>query len=289
MGDMYWDNRPLANDYLHLTVKLGFHCPYLMDEVLALAAAHKSTMLQGASQYSYRREATQLQTRAVAQFNATDPVTHERDPLSIFFFSSLLGQHVLYDTFSSEIDLPSMLDQFVHCLGLHRGIRTIVSRSFPSILAQLREHQGPDSVMERELLPLDLMGDPGDECATLTRMLRQYDFEPSVAEVYRQAVDALQRMFDTQRDFLSRRHIVVQEWPVRVSQGYVGLLAQRRPEALVILAYYGLLLHYARHYWAVAGAGRFLIQSITTHLGSYWYEWLEMPNRMLEALETFGT
>lgn len=292
MGDAFHDSQWVGRDYLGLAVKLGFAAPYLMDVILAVAAAHKSTTLQGATQDFYRREATRLQTRALAQFNAIQPDIEEKDSLSIFIFSSLLGQHVLFDTFSSQTDFPTVLDRFVHCLGLHRGIRTIVTRSHPSILAQLREHQGPDSVMAQEMGPPYVTSDRGDDCAALTELIQRSDLGPMETEVYSRAVDTLQQMFDNQRNLhLSsyRRVRVVQEWPVRVSVDYVNLLAQRRPEALIILAYYAMLLYNARFYWSVVGAGCFLIESITAHLGSYWAEWLDAPNKMLESSDQYDT
>ncbi|KAI9899739.1 hypothetical protein N3K66_006200 [Trichothecium roseum] len=281
MKDAFYNSEALNITYSKLIVTLGYSSPYLMDEIIGLAAAHRSTTVQDdSSRDFYRQEATRLQTRALAQFNAIQPI-EKQHALSVFMFSTLLGQHVLFDTFSSGSDFSSVLDRFVDCLSLHRGIRTIVSELYPSIIAQLEELDGPDSAMAREMGVGARTMDGGDDCSPLVDMLRQSNLSSTEAEAYDHAVDALQQMFNNQRGSSHQRYTVVQAWPVRVSVDYVHLLAQRRPESLIILAFYGILLHKARESWTVAGAGRFLVESITSHLGSYWAGWLKIPNKML--------
>lgn len=288
MSNMFYGGESLAAEHRELSVKLALASQYLMDEILALAAAHKSTLVDGSSRSFYRRESMELQTRALDRFNSDSPDIGGDNALSIFIFSSCLGQHVLFDAFSDLTDLPTVLDRFVGCLKLHRGIRTIVGSSFHLILAQLREQHSPNLAMGHEMLAMSTTDKPGDECSALVTLIQETDLRPVEEKAYEHAVAALQKMFDNLRNADASSHIersAVQEWPVRVSVDYVNLLAQRRPEALIILAYYAMLLHKARSYWAVAGAGRFLIQSITAHLGPYWAEWLDMPNKMLEDSE----
>lgn len=71
----------------------------------------------------------------------------------------------------------------------------------------------------------------------------------STVEVHQPIVETCRATHSYHGSTSSRRIIVVQEWPVRLPVGYVDLLEQRRPEVLVILAYYGVLLHRARDYW----------------------------------------
>ncbi len=126
---------------------------------------------------------------------------------------------------------------------------------------------------------------PGAECAGLMELLGRSELSQSASQACRSAVADLQHMLDSQRAAApvsgNRRIVAVQEWPVRVPKDYINLVAQRRPEALAILAYYSVLLHRARDYWVVGDAGEFLIRSITDYLGAYWADWLEWPNAML--------
>lgn len=255
----------------------AYRASYLMDEMIALAAAHKSVTSDSMQEF-YQSEATRLQTRALAGFNAVRAEVSDENCMELFWFSALLGQHVMFDTFSSLTDLSTVLDRFVQCLGLHKGIRTISSHSFPKM--QEHVHQQLNDLASQDLTRLDF-SNGGDECACLLDLCEK----SGLGQACRKDILTLQKMLDTQNSpkfSQTRRVIVTQEWLVRVSVEFVALVEQRRPEALVILAYYGVLLHQARDFWAIRDSGSFLIRSITNHLGSYWAPWLQWPGSMLE-------
>ena len=245
--------------------------PYLMDELLALAAAHKST-LPGERRDLYRTESTRLQTRALAGFRQEQAMAVER-PLATFTFSAMLGQHVLFDAFSDATDLPAALDKFAQCVRLHHGIRTIAGQHWEKIRETLPSNQlyrATNSIVTT-----------GTECDEICGHLRRSNICKETLETYEATVKILQYMFDTIRSWPDRRIVVAQEWSVRVSWDYILLVQQRRPEAMVILAYYAVLLHYGRDYWAIGDSGKFLIQSISSHLGDYWSDWLRWPNQVV--------
>lgn len=108
-------------------------------------------------------------------------------------------------------------------------------------------------------------------------------------KAYRQAIKALQSALDGQDSIASSRsryYVAVQDWLVRVPVGYVTLVEQRRPETLVVLAHYAVILHCARGYWSVGGgSGRRLVGLISGYLGSYWGDWVELPREMVESRE----
>ena len=263
----------------HLTkmvMKEAFRTPYLMDQLLALAAVHLSSTAVGDRKEFYMTEATRLQTRAISHFNAEKPEVSEDNYLAIFVFSAYLGQHALFEAFSTRRDFSTVLDKFIHCLGLHRGVRTVAANSWPRIQTVLK-------VERIDLRPASAFM-PDDCCNCLLEMIDRSDLSQDGKEACLNAVECLQHMFDYHLpNGLSpeRRASAFQEWPVRVSIEYVDLLNQRKPEALVILAYYAVLLHYNRGHWAVGDVGSFFICAITTHLGTYWARWLEWPNEVL--------
>jgi len=277
---------PEAEGMMRQTVREAFTTPFLMDELLAVSAAHRSTLPDAGHRDYYRLEATRLQTRALTQFNAAAATVSDENGLAMFLFSTFLGQHVLFDTFSSHRDLVALLDKLVQCLSLHRGIAVIADRFWPAIRDHVPHHFGADTGHHQ--LPASEADGRGTECTGLLGRLGRSELSSASREACRAAVEALQRMLDSQRAAqapASRRLIAVQEWPVRVPGGYIDLLAQQRPEALVVLAYYSVLLHRARDFWIVGEAGSFLIRAIGQHLGAYWADWLEWPNRMLVLSE----
>jgi hypothetical protein len=259
----------------------------------------------------YRTESTRLQTRALALYSAII-AREEQEPshhllVPIFLFSTFLGQHVLYDTFSfyngnTNLDhsLAAFLDQLVHCLGLHRGIAAVAGRSWPTLMSELRARLGPDA---NSFSPentnvngnMSATTPAGRECAMLRSRITGdgsdgsgggSEMSSTSREACCAAVDALRQMFDAQSrpgGDGNQLFIGVQKWLVCVPGDYINLLARRQPEALVVLAYYAVMLHQARDHWVAGNAGCALIRSIVGHLGGYWSEWLEWPMSILRS------
>ncbi|KAK3682408.1 hypothetical protein B0T22DRAFT_494126 [Podospora appendiculata] len=271
---------PDAETFVQLATQEAYATPFLMDELLALLAAPAFQVLL------LPHEATRLQTRALGQFNAAQTDVSDNNCLVVFLFSTLLGQHVLFEAFSLQGDLEALLDKFVQCLGLHRGIAAIAGRSWPTLQTLMPFGRFGTHTRDRSLAAT---ATAGSECAGLLEQLRgRSQLSAPARQACCAAVEVLQDMFDLQSAPGSelqagRRIIAVQEWSVRVSGEYISLLAQRQPEALVVLAYYSVLLHHARDYWAVGNAGGFIIRSVGEYLGADWDEWLVWPNYMLHV------
>jgi len=76
----------------------------------------------------------------------------------------------------------------------------------------------------------------------------------------------------------------VTAWPITISAEYTELLNERKPEALIVMAYFSILLHTRRSFWAVGDAGKFLLTAVEEFLGDAWAEWLIVPRRMVPRL-----
>lgn len=96
---------------LHFIVKHVVTTPYLMYEILAIAASHLGH-LNPAQQQSYWDESASLQTQALSLFN-NDPFDVQADNcVSKLLFSSFLGIHVLFNAVSSSDGDADLLDKF---------------------------------------------------------------------------------------------------------------------------------------------------------------------------------
>ncbi|CAH0057743.1 unnamed protein product [Clonostachys solani] len=270
-------HNPALDKFLELAFSEAYQMPYLMDEMLAFAAAHKSTLLTGDLQHLYRTESIRLQTRAVSQVDFDRP--SDSGSLAPFLFSTFLGQHVLFDVFSSTLDFAKSLDKLIQCFSLHHGIRSTASKSWETVRHLMYSDPSVDYTVSETLVPLTT---EGSHCDGLVDHLEHSGLEQQVLATYTQTVKVLQYLFDSVHSSDTRRMTALQEWPIRISTEYIQLLQQRRPEALVVLAYYGVLLHYAREYWAVGDSGRVLVSSISSHLGDYWSDWLTWPQQEVE-------
>jgi hypothetical protein len=65
-------------------------------------------------------------------------------------------------------------------------------------------------------------------------------------------------------------------WPLLVSQRFIDLLVLRRPVALIILAYYGVILHTC-NVWIAGDSGKNIVYAVNRYLGPRWHSWLRWP------------
>ncbi|GIZ46190.1 hypothetical protein CKM354_000932600 [Cercospora kikuchii] len=267
-----------------IAVQRAADAPYLMDEVLAFTAFHLAHCYP-ASTSCLGYIATELQTRALASFAQARDRTHNREPSSTlprYLFAGILGRHVLADTLAHHrSDFHSFIDPLVDCFNLNRGMTAVHTPT--------EEHlRDPD--IEPFVKPVldarDNIASPGAECASLQGLMDESDLGEVSKEACRKAIDLLQSAFDIcnnldEDDYLQ----AVSAFSVKIEADFVDVLRKYRPEALVILAYYGILFHRCWNFWAFCDAGSSVIHAIAGHLGSYWQDALAWP---LQELETAG-
>jgi hypothetical protein len=257
------------------TIKAALSAPYLMQEILALSALHLS-VLQPAQREFYHHQASGLQTRALAISNSSHLEVDAENCIPIAIFSSLLAMHSLCDVVSGPTnDYGNFLNGFIHCLDVHRGIRAITSHSWH--LLRQSEFREVLAVDEEKRNTNDMIG---KECDELRALLSSADIGSASMKACETAIDHLQRTFDRERMSNGRDNTFV-SWLVLVPTEYMDLVIKRSPEALLILAHYAVVLHAHRGDWFIGEGGRYSINSISRHLGSYWAKWMAWPNSVL--------
>lgn len=256
-----------------------------MYEILSLSAFqlsfknHEKTSL-------YLTEATALQEQALTLFNASNRTINQENVIPAFLFSAVLGLHYFSDSFSSPSpDIDSFLDRLVQSIRILRGVRATMGDSWEYIKQSdisilLHTYEGP-------------VEDRNDHVTHAFENL-QVKFSQShtlsafESKVYCEAIDRLIWVYNSQpqNSIIDGRQAsrIVTTWPITISAEYTELLSERKPEALVVLAYFSILLHGSRSFWAVGDAGRFLLTVIEGYLGEDWGEWLREPRRMVPPL-----
>ncbi|KAJ0346634.1 hypothetical protein COL154_008499 [Colletotrichum chrysophilum] len=265
---------------LDMSMEAALGAPYLMDIMLSHAAMHLAeTETDPARAEVYHQHAAQLQTRGLMLFNEAKEEVSEDTCIPMFLFSSTVGTQVLCETLrTNRDDFNAFLDQFAWYLSLHRGVSAVTGRSW-HIIRQSGAKEFIDFLEARQphaQVP---------EMDAIHRMLDQADLGPASLEACRAAAEVLRHAYAIYRSISERsshQSSGVMAFGVRITTGFIDVLKQRRPEALVILAYYAVLLHWCRGYWVFCDAGQFMIRSISAHLGDYWSEWLAFPNSVLE-------
>lgn len=261
--------------------------PYVMHSVLALSAYHLSVVHPPERRAFYRDLAVQLQTDALSLFNSIDLArfgdsVEKRVP--VFIFSCVLGFHALCDTMTHrDPGFEEALGRYVAYVRLHRGMHTVMHGYWD----QLRKTEL--KVIFDEMVPLWFkVTAEGHECDDIRAKIAAADLDDEERKAMQAAVDLLQWVFDA-RPIQSRAYVLC-SFVAMVSPPFVRMLEALRPEALAILAYYFLGMHYCSDVWNFGGAGRHFLTVIAEHFrGGEWYAWVEPPYRKLqESLEAAG-
>ncbi|KAJ3580051.1 hypothetical protein NPX13_g513 [Xylaria arbuscula] len=118
--------RNLRDTVANMLLRTALDTPFLMHEVLAFSARHLSTIDSNDFQY-YHCLSLELQTKAIALYNADGSYADQQTCVASLLFSSLLARHTLIDVLAlRHLDFSSFLDRFVQCVRIHRGKRAIV-------------------------------------------------------------------------------------------------------------------------------------------------------------------
>lgn len=263
-------------------MKHSLTAPYLINELLAIAALHLSTISARRRDF-YRHHAIQLQTHALRIFHEMNSEVNSATVVPLFLFTSFLGLHMLCDTLINRGgNFDEFLDSFVHYLRVHRGTRTVIGAHW-GLLAETPLWP----ILENQTSRLNQQTSVDLQCSRLFELIQTSGLDPSTSRNYKETIESLRLAKAPSQNGLTSLGIFT--WPVVVPLEYIDLLANRKPEALVILSHYAVLLHSRRDTWMFRDAGQFMIQSINQQLGPEWADWLAGPNFALASCSTTGT
>ncbi|KAI9369851.1 hypothetical protein BJX61DRAFT_545193 [Aspergillus egyptiacus] len=268
--------------WLSQAIGQAIAAPYLANEMLAFSALHLSIIRPHKRDF-YHYHAAQLQTQALAIFKETNPVVTQETSIPLFLFSSIIGIHMFCETVlvNRESDFTQFLPQFAHYIRLHHGVRTIINESW----SMLRYNPIFQPMLEKGMALYGLEGPLGPGCQKLLQLITAANLGTELTETYRHCIKSLQACIHATNDRNAELGRIngVMTWPILVELDYSELLKERRPEALVILAHFAVLLHRFRDSWLFGDSGRFVIEQVTRYLGEEWEEWLAWPNEVLRS------
>lgn len=275
--------QPVSRLVRELAVRHAVTSPFLMHQILAFAARHRGSEAgeghgHGRGRF-YRRLAAELQTQAISLFGRVDlqgatTAVH----VSIFLFSSFLGIHDLCDALSLRPagGFPEFMERYLAYVHLHRGVHKVIVGSW-------------DNLRESELRPVLDAGEEmwwatgtGHECDDIrTRIQAAEGLSAEHKEACCQSIRHLQWVFAARPRIETRMNALL-AWVPMLQEGFVQLLEARRSEALCVLAYYFLLLHFCRDVWFVCDSGAYLLRLLDEYLGPEWNGWMVRPKELLE-------
>ncbi|EXL40719.1 hypothetical protein FOCG_16869 [Fusarium oxysporum f. sp. radicis-lycopersici 26381] len=263
---------------LDICLKESVKAPYLLHQVLAFSARHLAA-IHPERPTRYLDQAVKLQTRAVSLFNSTKREVDSSNCLAILLFSVTLGHHLLADALAtrSSDGLDGFLTHYVQCVEMNWGLYRLTLSAWPLLLSTELEPVLSWSSQQSSKDPI------GNHCEPIIQLINEsIALSNEEKGVCHEAIQYLQLGFDAmfEEDDGSRYRMIFQ-WTMLASPELTGLLATKRPEALILLGYYALLLHYGRSLWQVGDTGEYLLGLIVDYLAPEWHIWLEYPRRMM--------
>uniref|UniRef100_L2G7C4 C6 finger domain-containing protein n=1 Tax=Colletotrichum fructicola (strain Nara gc5) TaxID=1213859 RepID=L2G7C4_COLFN len=132
----------------------------------------------------------------------------------------------------------------------------------------------------------DLIGE-GHACDGLQDLISAATtLDATSAAACRRAAELIQVSFDSWEDRGSvpgqqRMVQMIFTWAFLVPEEFVAMLSGRRAEAVAVLGYHAVILHFARDMWQIGAAGAQLLTAVGEHLGPGWEEWLAWPRSVV--------
>ncbi|EED12988.1 C6 finger domain protein, putative [Talaromyces stipitatus ATCC 10500] len=256
-------------------LRISLESSYLLHQVLAFSARHLAFLHpERADIYLY--QAVSLQTRAVSLFNASWNGIDESNCVAMLLFSSILGHHILADTLAKRDagGLDAFMIHFVHCLDIQKGVHTIARTAWPLLMESELENILSWSSQYTSRIPI------GNHCQQVKELINKAEgLTEEENEACHEAIRYLQVGFDAvhaekEEEYGNRFHMIP-SWILLVPPALRGLFVAKRREALVLLAYYALLLHHGRYLWQIGDAGLFILCIVEDYLGTEWAHWLK--------------
>jgi hypothetical protein len=265
---------------LTLALSTNLKSPVLMHQLLAVSSRHLAYLHPERFTF-YDHQAVALQTKAISLFNTTYSTRNidQANCVPVVLFASILGHHTLTDALAwrHPDGIQSFIRHFVQCISTHRGIHTIATTTWPML-------------MESSLSPIlsishafTSRSPKGQHCTAASSMvLESSSISPAEKDACLSALRYLQVGFDAataEEGEEQNRHHMVCTWPMLLTPSFTSLLSTLRPEALVVLAHYAEILHYARELWQVRDAGVYILGMILDYLDGTWAQWLIRARR----------
>jgi hypothetical protein len=270
-------------------LKHAFTHPFLLIELLAISALHLSTR-RPTQQAFYREEATHLQSHALRLFNETMQDLNISNIIPVFLFSALQGIATFYETFHDstyETSNGALFEKIVQSIRLLQGVRSIVGSWWHFLCtSDIKDILDPeptpnlewsDEVVSRfEELRVHVLESPGldqTQAAVCDNVIEE------LILVYKSAFGSRSECPLT--DQAAAKHAT--QWLILVPPAYTELLVHRKPEALVILGHFAVVLYKLRACWTVGDSGQQLLSVVEAHLEESWHAALSWPTSFIRG------
>lgn len=285
-----WDDLELLHHFLTMTAGTFAHRPdlqemwknqipklamkqkFLMHLLFSVTALHMAS-LDPEKRSSYVDKALRHHNVALPHFSSQFTTVIKENSASMFVGATLIVVSSLNIALAHLAhEPPAAVDEMFGIFILLRGLTLVNGEKW-------------EWVLESEIAPLFANRELGnsiflsDDIAGPLESFRsdcQLKSEPIDRITYLDAIEGLESCFKILSDKTQDFGMVL-KWPIGVSKEYMALLSSHRPMALVVLAYYGVILHEMRDIWWVSEWGVKLVQGVYHMLDDEWKVMIEWP------------
>ena len=271
-----------TQEFMFKQARLAATKPYLMHEMLAFAGLHRFSKDKARRELMTRALYHQSEALRLIQFQLESG--SEDDCLALLFFTSYaalcgLAESAFCDTHDETFD---PIERLLHAFQLSRGTTTVVmpqvsllrqTWAWPFIESQIAA--GSDLTPRPQSIP----GYTHLRCLALG-LERETDRQACLKalDITLGAISLIQ-----QREDVSMSRRLITAWPMEISPTFLGLLSERRPVALVIIAYYAVLLKTGSGLWWVGRLPEALIEQVVASLGDEWADFISWPKSVVQG------
>lgn len=290
---------PRAQEELHVwqhqVPKLAFKYPFLVHQILAVAAFHLA-YLQPSQRSEHSLHASQHQNRSIEGMRGHLAEITAENCHALFMASSLL----LVGAFASFANIkpsgspliegqrPPTIEDMIDVVILDRGVASVLQSSEDVIQAgyfrdlfHFSPHDRANPFMQRvaqELRNLDAMIKQDRAMDHMVRIL--------VSLEIKKLIDAIEKAVVTTQDAEMR---VTTFWPITIAEDYISLLRQRNEVALLVLMYFCCIMFRAEEKtWFVKGWGVSVAADVEKLVSIKWRDAIKWPLEQLSQYRGQG-
>ena len=281
-SDNFFEDPKLIDIYRTTVVQLAFAYPFLMHEIMAVAALNLA-MLRPQKRASYRHLSDTHAATGLSLFQAEISNLNEHNCHACLAFSSLIFTNAWA---SQDINKPSTLffspsgDQEdieqIRWIKLQRGTKVLISTQWHSLV------NGPLAavfVPWKDLDPNRSDPLPEDEERRFQELAESWSAAPEdKRNILDEALKQTKRIFSMLIEFPEQSKIeIIMSWLTLISDDYLELLEQKYPQAVLIVMYYCVVLQKLEGAWWMKGKAENLLQTMIDVLGGGWERWTRWP------------
>ncbi|KAH7160590.1 hypothetical protein EDB81DRAFT_642435 [Dactylonectria macrodidyma] len=254
-------------------VQVAFETPFLMDSLFALSSLHMQSLKQEydpSRALTYRARSFEGYRRAV---EAAEPESYAALIANSLFLTALSSQ-VFREEDGKDLYI---IDWMVVWRGIGLVIDLMgIDKLFNTGMYALFQRPSIDLQKASDAIPNHLL--------FMVSSIKSDEPDYADVDAYHNTLKYLGSLYVSLQDdippVVSLRIIT---WFTFLPRRFIELARQRRPRALVIIAYYAAFLKIVRSVWWLGGVGQRSLIDICKHLGSEWEHLLPIPQAAMQV------